>query len=118
MTDWAINLPVRSPDDPVTQLGFDARHLDGEDAAVCREIATVGLLAGARTVGDVEWIFQHMDPSTRKWALSRLRQRAGLASIEQLEARERAEMATLAGPRHTHLHLARSGALRETTDPP
>lgn len=36
--DWQIRLPVTDRADPIGNLGFDVRHLDGEDAAIAREL--------------------------------------------------------------------------------
>jgi hypothetical protein len=118
MSRWEIKLPIRSPDDTLAELGCNASVLASkEDRRVVREVALVAAQAGCRNVSDVEWVFNSFDPPTRRWALSRLRERAGLETIEQIEARDRSAALARIAPPHVTLTLSRSGAIVETPAP-
>ena len=86
---WGIHLPVRSRDDPVTQLGSDARYLEtAEDAAVVRRLA-LDAIGRHETVGQFLDELEHLDTAGRRRLLDGARKQCGLeASIAIDHARE------------------------------
>jgi hypothetical protein len=88
---WEIRVPVRDPSAPLTEAGFDSRHLeDAEDAAVTRELVFEAMVnTDAQTVGDLVDLVEQAGPAERRELLNRCRVAAGLQTVEDVEAHEK-----------------------------
>ncbi len=85
---WRIDIPYRDRDDPISNLGFDARHLDDEqEVAVVRQLAMDAILAGHATVGDLIDDLERLTPTERRTVLDKARASAGLATTGEIEWR-------------------------------
>ena len=96
---WQIRIPHRNRRDaPLTDVGFDARHLeDPEDRAVTRELVLDAMLnSGCETVGDLVDMVENAGPAQRRELLNKCRVAAGLETCEDAEAHEAFEAANRA----------------------
>jgi hypothetical protein len=91
VTRWAIRLPTRGPRDSPVVVGDLARHLkDPDDRAVTRELALLAAQVGVRYAEDMAIVFSRMTGEQRRHAINLARTRAGLKTLDEVEAAERA----------------------------
>ena len=95
---WQINLPIRDSDEiiDVKTTAELPDHLDGDDAAICRELfifAQQTAYPQATTVGDLAEAVEDFNSDERKGLLEVLRYRAGLCSIREAKQHEAYEQA-------------------------
>jgi hypothetical protein len=90
--NWQIHIPHHGDRDaPLTDVGFDARHLeDPEDRAVTREFVLDSMLdSGLETVGDLIDMLSNAGPAQRRELLNKCRLAAGLETVEDVEGHAR-----------------------------
>jgi hypothetical protein len=99
MTEWAIKLPIRDPDEvvDVKAAGELPDHVDsGDDRDITRELLIFAQEAAyphACTVGDVEKVVDSFDAGERKGLLEVLWYRAGLCSLREAKQARAYELA-------------------------
>ena len=93
MSDWQVHVPYRSRDDSLVEVGSMARHLEGEDRLVARQLAMDCAIDGMATAGELLDHLEASGPEQRRLLLHRARVGAGLEPIEAIEARERVKAA-------------------------
>ena len=86
MTGWALNVPHRDRDEPLTAVAAHARHLDGDDRAVARRIAIAAQLDGMQSAGELIDHLAELSPGERRGILDRARAEVGLPSTAEVEA--------------------------------
>lgn len=102
MTRWALNLPIRTRFDTLADLSSNvleaerAGSLSSDDAAVAHELVIVAAQSGMQSAQHIEMVLEDMTPDVRRWALDRIRERAGLKTTSQADAIAAAEAATRA----------------------
>ncbi len=90
MTDWQVRLPMRSRFDSLADLAANARHLEADDCAVVHELVLVAAQIRVMEIAEhVAMVLEDMSPAERRWALDRLRKRAGLPTTGEVEAHTR-----------------------------
>ena len=90
MSDWEIHVPYRSRGDSLVEVASMARHLEGEDRQVARQLAMDAVIDdGLSTAGELLDHLEASGPEQRRVLLHRARAGAGLEPIDAVEARER-----------------------------
>ena len=84
--NWALHVPHRDRDEPLTAVAAHARHLDGDDRAVARRIAIAAQLDGMRSAGELIDHLAELSPGERRGILDRARAEVGLPSTAEVEA--------------------------------
>jgi hypothetical protein len=115
---YAIKIPLIHGKDVVraSEIGQVAQHLDEEDAAVFTELALDLAIKSGSGLISLSGIAEGLEagtPAQRKRLLDKLRRRAGLPSIAELEEQRSIDVAKNIRPidRPVRLGIAPSGAI-------
>ncbi len=102
---WQIRIPVRDPDEPVSEVAFDARVLDDPDErATVRKLVQRAMLDGFQTTGDLVrelGRLEREDPAKLRRVYDAAREDAGLETATEIDARQSLEArraAVVTGP--------------------
>lgn len=91
---WQLHVPHCDRSDSLVEVGGFARHLEGEDRPVARELAMYAVRElSMNTAGELLDHLEASGPEQRRAVLDRARAGAGLEPIEAVEARERVKAA-------------------------
>ena len=85
---WQIRIPYRSRADSLVDVIGATRHLEGDKAAVAREIAQRAQLGGLRTAGELIDRLEATSKAERRQLLDSARQAVGLERSEKIDDRE------------------------------
>lgn len=85
---WSLKIPFRSPDASLAEVAADCRHIkNDEERQVALELIAVGEQVGMTSAKHLRWLLEDLGPQ-RRFTLDKLRQRCGLKSASEIEARE------------------------------
>jgi hypothetical protein len=99
VTTWRIRVLYRDRDDSLIDVIDAARHFtDPDERATIREIGMRAHLSGMHTAGELIDALAEMSGDGRRQILDDARERAGLESIADAEARDRRNSGPTAGP--------------------
>ena len=85
--NWEINIPYRSRDDPVSEIGFAARDLPEDERPVVQRLALDAITSGTETVGDFLDELEGLSEPERRQRLDEARIACGMESATELEQR-------------------------------
>ena len=85
---WQIRVPHRDPGDSLVEVAGLARHLDGDDRLVAREVALGARLDGLATAGELLDRLERLEPNERRAMLDQARQACGLPSTADAEQQQ------------------------------
>ena len=86
---WEIRIPHRFRDESFVDAASHARHLEGDDRAVTRQLVLNAAVDGMRTAGELLDHLDSLEPHERRALLDKARAEVGLVSTEMADARER-----------------------------
>lgn len=87
---WMLRVPHRRRSDSLVEVGGFARHLEGDDRAVARELVMVAATElGMDTAGELLDHLENCTPAERRELLDEARVEAGLPTTEEVDAEER-----------------------------
>jgi hypothetical protein len=82
MSDWQIEVVYRGRDDSIAEVFEAAGELEGEAAAVARQVALGAVSRGITNAGDLMDEIEAATPAIRRELLNEARQAAGLDTVE------------------------------------
>jgi len=85
MSDWSIRVPVRDPDDPISDVVVDAFSLQPEERDVVHELASEAILSGCQTTGDLLQSLTGASVGERRTMLDNARAAAGLETATAID---------------------------------
>ena len=102
---WQLRVPLRDRDDPLTEVGFDSRHLeDPDERATVRKLVRRAMLDGFSTTGELVDELERLereDPAQLRRVFDDAREEAGLESATSIDAKaslEARRAAIVTGP--------------------
>jgi hypothetical protein len=100
MSDWAIRIPYRDPDEPLCAKSIEelpAALEDPDDRRVCRTLLAASHKVGLKTIGEVLQGVEELPLDKRRRLLDGLRRRAGLKTASEIDSQHRYELECRAG---------------------
>lgn len=86
--EWSLKIPFRSDESTLDEVAADCRFIaDPEERAVALEMIAVGEQVGMTSAKHLRWLLEDLGPQ-RRFTLDKLRQRIGLKSASEIDARE------------------------------
>jgi hypothetical protein len=97
MSGWTIRIPHRDRDEALIDTASNCRQLEGDESAVTRTIVLDAAVDGLRIAGELLDRLDGLEPHERRALLDHARVENGLPPTGEVEAVQRAEVATKAG---------------------